>query len=76
MIRDSLANFKDFVSGVDSSVERNCVVEWDKDNVVATQLEGTWSVNTELSLELWREEPKFSKIKWVSFLLPHLRRFF
>ena len=43
---------KMFLPEVNSGVERNCGVEWDKENVVATQLEGTWVVNEELSLEL------------------------
>ena len=30
----------------------DCVVEWDDGNVVATQLEGSWVINKELSLVL------------------------
>ena len=32
-----------------SSRPRNCEVEWDKNNVVATQLEGSWAVDKELT---------------------------
>ena len=54
-----------FLPEVNSGVERNCGVEWDKENVVATQLEGTWVANEELSLELSSSfSPEgFSKIK-------------
>ena len=32
-----------------TSKPQNCEVEWDKNNVVATQLEGSWAVNKELT---------------------------
>ena len=56
---------KMFLPGVNSGVERNCGVEWDKENVVATQLEGTWVANEELSRELSSSfsTEGFSKIK-------------
>ena len=43
---------------------KKCVVEWDKDNVVATQLEGTWILNAELTRVLSPYSPSpVSKMK-------------
>ena len=36
-----------------TSKPQNCEVEWDKNNVVATQLEGSWAVNKELTSVLY-----------------------
>ena len=47
-----------------SGQTQKCVVEWDKNNVVATQLEGTWVLNKELTSVLYpSHSPRFSKIK-------------
>ena len=42
-----------------------CVVEWDDGNVVATQLEGSWVINKELSLVLspWSDTVNIDKLK-------------
>ena len=40
------------VSVFTSQATADCVVEWDSENVVATQLEGSWAINRELSLVL------------------------
>ena len=34
---------------MNSGADRNCEVEWDRNNVVATQLEGSWALNQEVS---------------------------
>ena len=46
-------------------VTADCVVEWDSENVVATQLEGSWGVNKELSLILspWSEYLNIEEVK-------------
>ena len=47
------------VSLLTSQAAADCEVEWDSQNVVATQLEGAWVLNKELSLVLspsWSEE--------------------
>merc|ERR1711971_663390 len=47
------------VSLLTSQAAADCEVEWDSQNVVATQLEGSWALNKELSLVLspsWSEE--------------------
>ena len=43
----------------------DCVVEWDDENVVATQLEGSWVMNKELSLVLspWSDTIVIDEIK-------------
>ena len=43
----------------------DCVVEWDSENVVATQLEGSWALNKELSLVLspWSVDLDIEEIK-------------
>ena len=43
----------------------DCVVEWDSENVVATQLEGSWAFNKELSLILspWSEYLNLEEVK-------------
>ena len=45
--------------------DANCVVEWDDGNVVATQLEGSWVMNKELSLVLspWSDTIVIDEIK-------------
>ena len=40
------------VSLLTSRAAADCVVEWDSQNVVGTQLEGSWAINMELSLVL------------------------
>ena len=37
-------------------VSSDCVVEWDSENVVATQLEGSWALNQEVSNDLYPYE--------------------
>ena len=64
IIKDSIADLQEFLPEVNSGVEGNCEVEWDSNNVVATQLEGTWVANEELSLVLSPSySPPFSQIK-------------
>ena len=43
----------------------DCVVEWDSENVVATQLEGSWALNKELSLVLtpWSDTLNLEEVK-------------
>ena len=43
----------------------DCVVEWDSENVVATQLEGSWALNKELSLILspWSDTLNLEEVK-------------
>ena len=40
------------ISSLTTPATTECVVEWDSENVVATQLEGSWALNLELSLVL------------------------
>ena len=40
------------VSVFTSQAAADCEVEWDSQNVVATQLEGSWAIDLELSLVL------------------------
>ena len=40
------------ISSLTTPATAECVVEWDSENVVATQLEGSWALNLELSLVL------------------------
>ena len=40
------------VSLLTSQAAADCEVEWDSENVVATQLEGSWAINMELTLVL------------------------
>ena len=40
------------VSSLPAPATAECVVEWDSENVVATQLEGSWAINLELSMVL------------------------
>ena len=61
------------VSGFDTTTttpatpppDANCVVEWDDGNVVATQLEGSWAINRELShvLTPWSDTVAIDEIK-------------
>ena len=46
--------------------DADCVVEWDDGNVVATQLEGSWVMNKELSLVLspWSDTVDIDEIKY------------
>ena len=48
-----------------SKAAADCEVEWDSENVVATQLEGSWGVNKELSLILspWSEYLNLEEVK-------------
>ena len=46
--------------------DANCVVEWDSGNVVATQLEGSWAINREISHVLspwWSDTVGIDEIK-------------
>ena len=45
--------------------DANCVVEWDDGNVVATQLEGSWAINRELTQVLvpWYDLDEIDEIK-------------
>ena len=48
----------------------DCVVEWDDGNVVATQLEGSWVMNKELSLVLspWSDTIVIDEIKYELYI--------
>ena len=48
-----------------TQADADCVVEWDDGNVVATQLEGSWVMNKELSLVLspWSDTIVIDEIK-------------
>ena len=48
-----------------TKADADCVVEWDDGNVVATQLEGSWVMNRELSLVLspWSDAVHIDEIK-------------
>ena len=55
------------VSLLTSQAAADCEVEWDSRNVVATQLEGSWALNKELSLVLspfTAEEYAVSEWRW------------
>ena len=55
------------VSVFTSQAAADCEVEWDSQNVVATQLEGSWVLNKELSLVLSpssAEEYAVSEWRW------------
>ena len=39
--KNNIADLQEFLPEDNSEAERNCEVEWDQNNVVATQLEGT-----------------------------------
>ena len=59
----SVEEMQKFLPEVNSGVKRECRVEWNEENVVATQLEGTWVANKELSLKLDAFYPSLSKVK-------------
>ena len=48
----SLLSLALVISSLTTPATAECVVEWDSENVVATQLEGSWALNLELSLVL------------------------
>ena len=52
------------VSGT-TTTTTGCVVEWDEENVVATQLEGSWAINRELTQVLvpWYDLDEIDEIK-------------
>ena len=43
-----------------SQATADCNVEWDSENVVATQLEGSWSLNEDLTLVLSPDSPIYT----------------
>ena len=53
------------VSLLTSRAAADCEVEWDSENVVATQLEGSWALNKELSLVLtpWSDTLNLEEVK-------------
>ena len=53
------------VSVFTSQATADCVVEWDSENVVATQLDGSWAINRELSLVLtpWSDTLNLEEVK-------------
>ena len=53
------------VSVFTSRAAADCMVEWDSENVVATQLEGSWAINKELSLVLtpWSDTLNLEEVK-------------
>ena len=53
------------VSVFTSRAAADCEVEWDSENVVATQLEGSWALNKELSLVLtpWSDTLNLEEVK-------------
>ena len=65
---NNIADLQEFLPDeVNSGAERNCEVEWEKNNVVATQLEGTWVIKEELSRVLSPSySPPFSQIKYLT----------
>ena len=53
------------VSIFTSKATADCDVVWDSENVVATQLEGSWALNKELSLILtpWSDTLNLEEVK-------------
>ena len=61
MMSTSLLQLPLLVSLFTSQATADCDVEWDSENVVATQLEGSWSLNMDLTLTLSPDWPMYSE---------------